>query len=200
MSETLPVATIDSEVPTRTPEHQAMIDKFKGLADMAATWTEQHGAPVRNEVDEASGTLVEIHDGLRFRDVEAFLGDINPQAPQEQTAVDAARLFNRMAIETHGMSAPDDLSQMDTTSETATLTPLEVIGYATAHLKAHLELDNISELHETINESVGKYMEALGYDASTSSGSEAIQVGRDFIYDSIKNRHPASDYPTLPEY
>lgn len=193
MSENFPKTTIDSEAPVRTPEHQAMIDKFKALADLGATWVEKNGVPV-NTVELEDGSKVEMSDGVSFHDIKDFISDSNPDQPDEQTSVEAARLFNRIAIETYGVTPPEDLSRLDTTSETARVAPMGVIRYAVSHLKERLEVGEESELHETINDTAAKYMKALGYEG------EQVQEAQAQLYEDIRNRHPSSEYPTLPEY
>lgn len=197
------MTTIELEANQKSPEQEALVNKFKGLADMAVTWTELNGAPVRTEqVPDKDGTVhrVEVHNGIRLGDIENFIQTDKPQNSAEETQVQAARLFNRMMMETHDIAAPDDITRLDTSSNTAMITPMDAMRYATVHMRSHLDMADPSqkeELFSTIEKSADRYAIALG---STPDSDRAKSIKED-LYKTVRNApHPSIKYPTLPEY
>jgi hypothetical protein len=197
------MTTIELEANPKSPEQEALVNKFKGLADMVATWAEANGAPTKTEeVIGQDGTThqVEVHNGIRLGDIENFVQADKPGNSVEETQVQAARLFNRMMMETNGIPAPDDITRLDTSSYTATLKPLDGLKYAAVHMRSHLDMTDPSqkaELFSTIDKNVDRYAAALG---STPDSDRAKSI-KDNLYEVVRNApHPATEYPTLPEY
>lgn len=197
------MTAIELEANSKSPEQDALVNKFKGLADMVATWAEANGAPTKTEqVVGQDGTTrqVEVHNGIRLGDIENFVQADKPGNSIEETQVQAARLFNRMVMETNGIPTPDDITRLDTSSYTATLKPLDALKYAAVHMRSHLDMTNPSqkaELFSTIDKNVDRYTAALG-SAPDSDYTKSIKEG---LYGAVRNTpHPATEYPTLPEY
>lgn len=197
------MTTIELEANSKSPEQEALVNKFKGLADMAAVWTEANGAPTQTEQaigQNGTAHQVETHTGIRLGDIENFVQADKPGNSVEETQVQAARLFNRMVMETNGIPAPDDIARLDTSSYTATLKPLDVLQYAAVHMRSHLDMTDPSqkaELFSTIDENVDRYAAALG----SAADSDRTKSIKEDLYEAVRNTpHPATEYPTLPEY
>lgn len=193
------ITTNEAEPKVRTPEQQAAVDTFKDLADLAVVWTEANADSLFRR-ENINGHTVESHDGVGVADVRRMLAARNPEAPQQDIDVRAARLFNRIGIETRGAQLPEDLDRLDNTSETARIKPFDVITYAAVHLGAHLDLGDESdrrELDGLIEKAASGYMKALGYAPESPEATHAT----DRLYEAVRNRpKPSKQYPTLPEY
>lgn len=197
------MTSIELESNSKSPEQEAIVNKFKGLADMAAAWTEANGAPTKTEqVIGHDGTTrkVEVHNGIRLGDIENFVQADNPGNSVEETQVQAARLFNRMVMETNGIPAPDDITRLDTSSYTAALKPIDALKYAAVHMRSHLDMTDPSqkaELFSIIDKNVDRYAAALG----SAPDSDRAQSIKESLHEAVRNTpHPATEYPTLPEY
>jgi hypothetical protein len=197
------MTAIELEANPKSPEQEALINKFKGLADLAATWTELNGAPVRTEqVADKDGTVhrAEVHNGIRLGDIENFIQADKPQNSVEETQVQAARLFNRMIMEAHDIPAPDDITRLDTSSDTAMITPMDAMKYAAVHMRSYLEMADPTqkeELFSTIEKSADRYAVALG----SAPDSDRAKSIKENLYEAVRNTpNPSIKYPTLPEY
>lgn len=187
-----PTSHFEQESIPRSPEAEAVVAKFKGLADMAANWPAEHGAPDRGETT----------GGVSLADVETFIQETNPSNEVADTQVRAARLFNRIALETRGAPAPDDLSLMDEASPTAILSPFAVIGYSMVHAASHMDRSNraeTAELNGMIDDAVETYLTNLN-PTGTIDIMQTQNLKDDLQRKVRDSEHPAVKYPSLPEY
>lgn len=197
------MTTIELEATPKSPEQEILVSKFKGLADMAAAWAEANGAPVKTEKvqgDDGATHQVEVHNGIRLHDIENFVQLNKPGNSVEDTQVQASRLFNRMMMETHDIPAPDDLSRLDISSNTAMVTPMDAMKYAVVHMRSHLNMADPSqkaELFSAVDKNAERYAIALG----SEPDSERAKSIKENLYEAVRSTpDPSIKYPTLPEY
>lgn len=144
---------------------------------------------------EATGDSSSVFTGVSLEDIEGFMARRNPDADIEEIQVKAAQLFNRIAMETHDMPEPDDLSHLDTSSHTARMDESDVLAYAIAHAKDHMEnIDTDSTSSSLEEDKIANFTNTVGRDEK-------------YHHDDIKKRmlkmgfaRNASKYPNVPDY
>jgi hypothetical protein len=181
------VETLHNETVSRSPEHQDMIDRLTALTQLPAEYLEQ--TPYDPNAFQ----------GIGVRDIANMMSQLYPEDDPDTTKVKSARLFNRIAIETHDLPVPDDLSGMDTTSETARMDPFDVMRYGATHLRHRMDLTNPAELasfNGLIENTVDRALNARDHFDPAEHEATIQQIGND----AKTSLSPASRYPTLAEY
>lgn len=98
-------------------------------------------------------------------------------------------------METHDMPEPDDLSRLDTSSHTARMRETDVLAYAIAHAKDHIEDTSADSASNRLEEDkIAAFLSVVGRDE---------QYHRDDIKQRMQKmgfRQNASKYPNVPDY
>lgn len=193
MSETLTSTNPEIE---KTYENE-LVTGFAELADLSVDVLERSRAE-NQAAYEATGSSENTFTGVSLEDIEGFMARRNPDADTEEIGVKAAQLFNRIAMESHGMPEPDDLSRLDTSSRTARMKESDVLAYAIAHAQDHME--NIV----TDSTSSGLEEDKIAQFTAKIDGDEGFkQSTRDDIKRRMQKmgfRRNASKYPHVPDY
>lgn len=193
MSETLAPTNPEAE---KGYENE-LVAGFAELADLATDVIERSIAE-NTAAYEATGSSVGTFTGVSLEDIESFMARRNPGADIEEVQVKAAQLFNRIAMETHDIPEPDDLSHLDTSSRTARMKESDVLAYAIAHAQDHMEnMASDSTSSELEEDKIANYTAKL-------DGDEGFKK---YHHDDIKKRmqkmgfaRNASKYPNVPDY
>jgi len=186
-----------SKPETQQGYENELVAGFAELADLAAEVIEQNIAE-NTAAFEATGSSGPTFNGVSLADIENFMANKYPDASVEEVAVKAARLFNRIAMEVHDLPEPDDLSRLDTSSHTARMAPSEVLAYAIAHAKDHMEHGVTDETSSGLEEDkINNYTAKLdGDDAFKKYHHDKIQAR----VQQMGFRRNASKYPNVPDY
>lgn len=174
-----------------------LVAGFAELADLAADVIERSIAE-STAAHEATGSSEGTFTGVSLADIEGFMARRYPDAAVSDVGVKAAQLFNRIAMEVHGLPEPDDLSRLDTSSRTAKMNPSDVLAYAIAHATDHMEHQATDESSSGLEEDkIANFTAKLdGDDAFKKYHHDKIQ-GR---VQQMGFRRNASRYPHVPDY
>jgi hypothetical protein len=174
-----------------------LVAGFADLADLSADIIER-SIDENTAVYEANGSSESNFTGVSLADIEDFMASRYPDADAQEVGVRAAQLFNRIAMEVHGLPELDDLSRLDTSSYTAKMEPSDVLAYAIAHAQDHME-------HKvTDGTSSGLEEDKIDNFTSKLDGDDAFKK---YHHDKIQSRiqqmgfrRNASKYPNVPDY
>jgi len=174
-----------------------LVTGFAELADLAADVAERSIAE-NTAAYETTGRLEATFTGVSLSDIEDFMANKYPDADVEEVGVKAAQLFNRIAMEAHGLPEPDDLSCLDTSSRTAKMDPADVLAYAIAHAIDHMEHAATDDTSSGLEEDkIGNFTDRLdGDDAFKKHHHDKIKVR----IQQMGFRRNASKYPRVPDY
>lgn len=193
MSETLAPTNPETE---KGYENE-LVAGFAELADLSVDVLER-SREEHQAAFEATGDSSTVFSGVSLEDIEGFMARRNPGVNTEEIQVKAAQLFNRIAMETHDMPQPDDLSRLDTSSRTARMKESDVLAYAIAHAQDHMEnMATDSTSGELEEDKIANFTAKL-------DGDEDFKK---YHHDDIKHRmqkmgfrRNASKYPNVPDY
>lgn len=168
---------------------------FADLADLATVVLKREREAYAAQPEEEKQLGLSPHEGVSLADVTDLMRRRYPDADEDEVAVKGARLFNRIAMEVHGMPEPEDMSWLDTSSSTVRTKSSDVMAYALQHAADHSS--DPQKLRDLMDEKLTQYTSEIdGDDARRDGFSYQIQKKMStmgFMRNSRK-------YPNTPDY
>ncbi len=121
----------------------------------------------------------------------------HPETTEGENNRQAARLFNRMGLEINRLPEPEDVSLMDTTSDSALLPPLDVMAYSLQHVGGHMEGTDAGLKQAEL---VGDKLAAFGQASGGFDEQRTVEMQATLDDSMQRHANAFTQYPNLPEY
>lgn len=189
-----------TEIPTRNPEADYENEQVAGFADLADLAVD---TLVRSKEEYEAAPYIEgtnekaVHTGVSLGDIEGFMSERYPHADADEAKLKAARLFNRMAMESLGMPEPEDISRLDTSSYDARMQPRDVLAYAVAHGQEILLDTDEDEAKAFAKDKIGAFVDKIDVeDEFKATYADDIRQRMQ----QMGHRRTSVKYPNVPNY